>query len=77
MDRHTGKLRESCHHGKTYGLNHLHELSHLYGLFLVGFLWPVVLLCQVLSSCLVHVRVLPHVPTHLLAKKDSSKEACG
>ena len=37
-----------------HGLNHLHALNHLYGLFLAGFLWPVILLCRVvLSSCLV------------------------
>ena len=35
------------------------------------------LLCLTLSPSLVYLRVLPCVPTHLLAKTDSSEEAHG
>ena len=52
-------------------------LNHFYGAFLPGFLWPVVLLCLVLSPYLVELRVLPCVRAHLLAKMDSSEEAYG
>ena len=53
------------------------SLNHLYGAFLLGFLWPIILLCQILSSYLVYLRVLPCVRAHLLAKVDSSKEVYG
>ena len=53
------------------------SLNHLYGAFLLGFLWPIILLCLVLSSYLVYLRVLPCMRVHLLAKMDSSKEAYG
>ena len=69
VDRHTGGLRgESRPRG---------SLNHFYGTFLPGFLWPIILLCLVLSPYLVHLRVLPCVRAHLLAKVDSSEEACG
>ena len=42
------------------------SLHHLYGTFLLGFLWPSILLCLVLSSYLVYLRVLPYVHIHLL-----------
>ena len=60
--------RKSCPRG---GLN------PFYGAFILGFLWPVILLCLVLSPYLVCLRVLPYVCTQLSAKKDSSKGACG
>lgn len=50
-------------------------LNHLCRAYFVGFLWSIILLCLVLSQYLVYLRVLPHVHVHLLAKKDSSKEA--
>ena len=53
------------------------SLTHLYGAFLPGFLWPVILLCLVLSPYLVYLRVLPCVYVHPLARMDSSEEACG
>ena len=58
-----GGLKESHTHG---------SLSHSYGTFLPGFLWPVILLYPVLSLYLTYFRVLPCV--HLLAKMDSSEE---
>ena len=60
--------RKSCPHG---GLN------PFYGAFILGFLWPVILLCLVPSPCLLCIRILPYVCTQLLAKMDSSKGACG
>ena len=53
------------------------SLNHFYGAFLPGFLWPIILLCLVLSLYLVYLSVLPCVCTHLLAKMDSSEEAYG
>ena len=64
VDRHMGRLRESCPHG---GLN------HLCGAFLSGFLWPVILICQILSSYLANLRILPCM--HFSAKMDSREEA--
>ena len=53
------------------------SLNHFYGASLLGFLWPIILLCLVLSLYLVYLRVLPCVHEHLLAKMDSSKEDYG
>ena len=53
------------------------SLNHLYGAFLPGFLWPIILLCLALSLYLVYLRVLPRVRTHPLAKMDSSEEVYG
>ena len=53
------------------------SLNHLYGAFLPGFLWLIILLCLVLSPYLVYLRVLPCVRVHLLARMDSSEEPCG
>ena len=47
------------------------------GHFFLGFLRPIILLCLVLSLCLVCHRVLPSVRVHFLAKMESSEEACG
>ena len=52
-------------------------LNHLHGAFLLGFLWPVILPCLVLSPYLVYLRILPCVHMYLLAKMDSSEEAYG
>ena len=43
----------------------------------MGVLWPIVLLCLALSSYGVYLRLLPCVHMHVLAKMDSSEEACG
>ena len=53
------------------------SLNHFHGAFLPGFLWPIILLCLVLSPYLVYLRILPCVCAHLLAKMDSSEEAYG
>ena len=53
------------------------SLNHLHGAFLLGFLWPIILLCLVLSLYLVYFSVLPCVHAHVLAKMDSREEAYG
>ena len=41
---------------------HLHSsLNHLYGAFLPGFLWPIILICLVHTPCLVYLRIFPCV----------------
>ena len=53
------------------------SLNYLYGAFLLGFLWPLSLICLVQSPYLVYLRIPPCVHMHLLAKKDSTEEVCG
>ena len=60
LDTHTRWLRERELH--PLRLNPLHEVC------LPGSLWPVTLLCWVLSLCWVDLMVLPGVHTHLIAK---------
>ena len=66
IDTQVGSERQSCPYS---------SLNNLYGAFLPGFLWSIILLCLVLSQYLVYLRALPHVHAHLLAKMDFSKEA--
>ena len=66
VDRHPDRLRDSC---PCVRLNRLHGASRL------GFLWPAVLLCLVLSLHLVYFKDLACVFVYLLAKTDSSEEA--
>ena len=51
------------------------RIDHLYGAFLLGFLWPIILICLVLSLYLVYRRILPCVHERLSAKMDSTEEA--
>ena len=51
------------------------SLISLSGPFLLGFLWPIIMLCQTLCPYLLYLRVFPCVPVHLLAKMESSEEA--
>ena len=53
--------------------------NHFYGHFFQVLLQPIILLCLVLSLYLasLYFRALPCVPTHLLAKMDSSEGAYG
>ena len=53
------------------------DLNHFYGAFLLGFLWPMILVCLVLSLYLVYLSILPRVRSHLSVKMDSSEEAYG
>ena len=65
IDTWVGSERESHPRG---------SLNHFYGTFFLGFLWPIILLCLVLSLYLVYLRVLLCVHMHLSAKMDSSEE---
>ena len=47
------------------------------GHFFLVFLWPNILICLVHSLYIIHLRILPRVHTHLLAKMDSLEEVCG
>ena len=47
------------------------------GHFFLVFLWPNILICLVHSPYIVHLRILPCVHTHLLAKMVSLEEVCG
>ena len=53
------------------------SLNYFYGAFLPGFLWPIILICLVLSLYLVYLRILPCRHTHLLAKMNSTKNVYG
>ena len=53
------------------------SLNYLYGVFLLGFLWPIILICLVHSPYLVYLRILPCVCMHVLAKMDSTTKAYG
>ena len=53
------------------------SLNHFYGAFLPCFLWPIILICLVLSPYLLYLRIFPCVSMRLLAKMDSTKEAYG
>ena len=68
VDIHMGGLRESHPRG---------SLNHLYEAFLLGFLWPIILICLVQSLYLVYFRILSCVCTQLLVKMDSTEEAYG
>ena len=68
VDRCTSGLRELYNHG---------ILNHLYGAFLPGFLWPIILLCLVLNPYLASFRVCPCVHMHLSARMDSGEEVYG
>ena len=51
--------------------------NHFNGAFPPGFLWPIILLCLVLSLYLVYFRILPSRRVPLSAKMDSREEAYG
>ena len=53
------------------------SLNHFLGAFVLSFLWPIILLCLVLSQYLVNLRILPCVCTHLLVKADSTERPMG
>ena len=51
-------------------------LNFFYGVFLLGFLWPI-LICLAHSPYLVYIRILLYEYTHLLAKMDFAKKVAG
>ena len=60
MDRHMGERR-----GRVPVLGPCGSLNYFCGLFLPGFLWPIILICLVHSSYLVYLRILPCVHASL------------
>ena len=63
VGRHTGRFRKRV--AESHG-----SLNYFYEVFLLGFLWPIILVCLVLSSCLVYLRILlcVHMLHSLVAK---------
>ena len=53
------------------------SLNYFYVVFLLGFLWPIILICLVHSLYLVYLRILLCVHMHLLAKMDFTEKAYG
>ena len=52
VERHTGRFRKRV--AESHG-----SLNYFYEVFLLGFLWPIILVCLVLSPYLVYLRILP------------------
>ena len=52
-------------------------LNHFYGVFLLGFLWPITVICLVHSPQLVDLKILLCECMHLLAKMDFTEKASG
>ena len=69
VDRHMGGLRWRVAELHSHG-----SLNYFYGA-LLGFLWPIVLICLIQSSYLIHLSILACVYTHLLAKMYSTEGA--
>ena len=64
--------------GETVAESHSHSsLDYFNGMFLPGFLWPIILICLVHSLYLVYLRILLCNRMCLLAKMDSSAEGYG
>ena len=62
----SGRVTESRPHS---GLN------YFYGAFLLGFIWPIILICLVHSPDWMYLRILPCVHVHLLAKMHYTTKA--
>ena len=69
---HVGRLRKEIVESRPHD-----SLNYFCGVFLLGFLWPLVLICLVHRPCLVYLRVLPCVCMYLLAKMDLTAKASG
>ena len=67
-----GRLRKEIVESRPHD-----SLNYFCGVFLLGFLWPLVLICLVHRPCLVYLRVLPCVCMHLLAKMDLTAKVSG
>ena len=74
MDRHMGGLRERNRVAESHPRA---NLNYFYGTFLLGFLWPIIMICLVHSPYLIYLRIFPCVYTHPLAKVSSTKKASG
>ena len=72
IDRHMGILRDRVTESHPRG-----NLNSFYGTFLLGFLWPIILICLVRSSYLVYLRIFPCVCMHVLAQLGPVAKICG
>ena len=83
VDRHTGRVREqhtslTLRESESESESHPHgNFNQLFRKFLPGFLWPIILICLVLSLYLVYLRVIPCVHVHLSTKVYSREEVQG
>ena len=68
-DRHMGRLRER--------VVPLWQFKLLIWTFFWVFLWLIILTCLVQIHYLAHFKILRCVHMHILAKVESTKEACG
>ena len=69
VGRHMGGLRgRVCPRG---------GVSQVYGASVLGFLWPTIFICLVLSPYFKHLRILPCMRANLSAKMYSYEEAYG
>ena len=79
VDRHTGRVREQ-HTSLTLRESESESKSHPHGNFnqlFRKFLWPIILICLVLSLYLEYLRVIPCVHVHLSTKVYSREEVQG
>ena len=72
VHRHTASLR-----GRAAEAHPLGSLDHLYGAFLLVFLWPITLFCLIQSPYLIYLKILPGRHTQLLAEMNSMAKAYG
>ena len=72
VDRHMGRLR-----GRVLSRALVAVSITCMGVLLLGFLWPIILICLVQSPHLIYLRILPCVCMHLLAKVDSTTMVYG
>ena len=72
VDRHMGGLR-----GRVPVLGPCGSSNYFYGVFLPGFLWPIILICLVHSPYLGYLRTLLCMCMHLLTKMDFTEKVSG
>ena len=70
VDIHKGGFREE--QSRPNG-----SLNYIYGAFLLGFLWPIILTFLIHSLYSMYLRILPRVLMPLLAKMNSTAKDCG
>ena len=51
--------------------------NYFYGVFLLVFVWPIIVICLVHGPYFIYLRMLPRLPMHLLVKMDSTAKAYG
>ena len=72
VDRHTDSGRERVAELHPWG-----NLYYFYGVSLLYFLWPIILICLVHSPYLVYLKVFQCIHVNVLAKMDFSGKVYG